>query len=184
MRQFMFSGAGALALVLAGCGGSGSVDADADGDGEITQQEAQAAFAEANRELKPQPGQYKTSMTLVSADIPGAPPEMAQMMGSQMNQTGEFCLTPEEAERGFKDAIQQGQNDACKVENFTMEGGDVNLALNCAAEGMGDMRAEMSGKVTSTSSDMTMKMKGNIPQLGPVEMTMAYTQERIGDCAS
>jgi hypothetical protein len=31
---------------------------------------------------------------------------------------------------------------------------------------------------------MTMKMKGNIPQLGPVEMTMAYTQERIGDCAS
>lgn len=171
-----------VALALSGCGGSGEVDADADGDGNVTAAEARAAVEEARAELKPEPGQYSTTMTLVNAKIPGAPPEMAQMMGNGMNRSGEYCLTPEMAERGFEDSIKQGQSDTCKIDTFTIDSGDVKMAMTCAGEGMGEMAAELTGKVTSTTSDMTMAMTGNIPQLGPVEMTMAFKQERIGDC--
>jgi len=173
------------AIALAGCGSdTGSVDADADGDGTITANEARDAMAAATQDLRPEPGKYTSTMTLVDAKIPNAPAEMAQMMGSAMNRTTEFCLTPEEAERGFKEAIAEGQSEACDITNFTIDDGDVNLAMSCAGDGMGSMDATMTGKVTPTSSDMTMNMKGDIPELGAIEMTMAFTQERLGDCDS
>lgn len=172
-------GIAAATLALTACGG-GTTDADADGDGTITTDEARA-MVEASQ-VKPQAGKYATSMQLLDAKIPGAPPEAVQMMGGAMNRKGEFCLTAEEAERGFKQAIEEGQSEACSIQTFTIEGNDVKLAMTCAGEGLGEMAVDMNGKVTPTSSNMTMVMNGTIPEMGAVEMTMAFEQERIGEC--
>ncbi|MEO0699453.1 MAG: DUF3617 domain-containing protein [Pseudomonadota bacterium] len=174
----------AAALALSACGGETSVDADADGDGAITTSEARAAVEAAGADLKPEPGQYATTMTLTDVNIPGAPPEMAQMMGQAMNRTGEFCLTPEQAERGFEGSLKEGQNEACTIETFTIEGNQVDMAMSCNQAGMGDMAVTMSGEVAPTQSDLTMKMNGTIPQLGAVEMALSFQQKRVGDCAS
>ncbi|MDJ0978732.1 MAG: DUF3617 domain-containing protein [Erythrobacter sp.] len=171
------------AFALSACGGGGSsVDADADADGKVTAQEARDAMAEVRREMKPEPGKYATTMTVIDVSMPGAPPEMAQMMGGAMNNTGEFCLTPEMAEQGFEDSLKRGQNEACTIESFTIDDGDVNMAMTCQGQGMGTMSAQLDGTVTPTSSDMTMAMSGSVPELGPIEMTMAFKQERVGAC--
>ncbi|MEL6486722.1 MAG: DUF3617 domain-containing protein [Pseudomonadota bacterium] len=172
------------AFALSACGGETSVDADADGDGAITASEARAAVEAAAADLKPEPGLYETTMTLTDVNIPGAPPEMAQMMGQAMNRTGEFCLTPEQAERGFEDTLKEGQNEACTIETFTIEGNQVDMAMQCNQAGMGDMAVTMSGEVAPTQSDLTMKMNGTIPQLGAVEMALSFQQKRVGECES
>lgn len=170
------------ALVLSACGSS-SVDADADGDGTVTTAEMNSAAAKAGTQFKPQPGQYSTTTQMIEIDMPGAPEAMKDMMGSAMSRTSEYCLTSEMAERGFQDAIKQGQSDDCKITTFTMDGGDVDMAMTCAVDGgLGEMNVAMNGEVTPTTSDMTMAMKGRVPELGEVAMKMAYRQKRIGDC--
>ena len=85
------------------------------------------------------------------------------------------------ADRGFEDSIKQGQNETCKVDTFTIEGPDVDMAMTCA-EGGGTMTVAMKGTVTSTSSQLTMTMDGSVPELGSVLMQMDVQQERIGAC--
>ena len=176
----------AFALALSACGETTvtEADADADGDGTVTASEARAAMEAAGSDLKPLPGKYSTVMTLTEANIPGAPPQVVDMMGKAMNREGEFCLTPEQAEKGFEDSLQQGQSEACKIETFSITGNQVNMAMKCAQDGMGDMQVTMDGEVSSTRSDLNMKMAGTIPQLGDVDMALSFTQTRIGDCDS
>lgn len=170
------------ALALTACGGSGEIEADANGDGTITNSEAIAAIEKAGGDVKPLPGQYSTTITLIEASIPGAPPEMAQMMGQAMNRTSEHCLTPEMAERGFEDSIKKGQNEACTIDSFSIDDGDVAMAMTCSEAEMADVSVNLNGKVTATSSDMIMAMDGTIPELGAMQMKMGFKQERIGEC--
>ena len=169
-------------LALTACGGA-AVDADADGDGTITTDEMKEAVAASGGDLKPEPGKYATKMNLSKIDMPGAPQEMKDIMGSAMNQSMEYCLTPEMAEKGWEDSIKEGQNGECEVNTFTLDNGKVDMKMTCAAQDGGDaMSVAMNGDVTSTTSDLTMTMNGTIPQLGEVTMVMDFEQERIGEC--
>lgn len=170
------------ALVLAGCG-SGAVDADADGDGTVTGDEMREAVSQAGSDLKPEPGKYELTMELVKVEAPGAPPQVAQMMGGMMNRTDEFCLTPEMAEQGFAESFKENQRDGCNVDAFTLDGGAMDMKMSCSGEdGNGAMSIAMKGDVTPTTSDMTMQMDGAIPQMGDIQMVLSYKQRRIGDC--
>ncbi len=170
---------GLAMLALAGCGGT--TDADADGDGEITGAEAQAAVDAAGGALKPQPGKYKATMTFLDANIPGAPPEIKKMIGSSMSNTFELCLTPEEAERGFENAMTEGR-EGCKINTFVINGNDLDMTMSCDDPASGKMEVAMAGTVSPTKSDMKMTMNGNMPELGAMEMQMQFVQERIGEC--
>ena len=170
------------ALILAACGG-GAVDADADGDGEVTAEEAQAAAAQVSDEVKPQAGKYRATMNFVNAELPGAPPEMVEMMGSAMqNQETEFCLTQEEAEKGFGEAMRESQDDSCSISQLTLNGGSMDMAMTCTEEGMGEVNIALTGTVTPTSSDLTMVTEGTFGPMGEGKVEMNVKQERIGDC--
>ena len=170
-----------LALTLTACGGEVSVDADSDGDGSVTAAEMKEAVSEAGRDFKPEPGQYSVTTKLVKLEAPGAPEMMANMMGAAMNNTSEYCLTPEMAERGFEESVRQGQNDSCNVDTFTIEGENVSMAMTCN-EGGGSMSVSMDGKVAPTQSSFDMTMEGSVPELGSVVMQMDVSQTRIGEC--
>ncbi len=173
--------AGVAALSLTACGG-GAVDADADGDGEVTQAEAEAAAEQVSDQVKPQPGKYAATMSFVSADIPNAPPEMLEMMGSAMGNTYEFCMTQEMADEGYGEAMKENQDDSCKISKLTMDGGEMDMAMSCEQEGMGEVTIAMTGTVTPTSSDLTMISEGTFGPMGEGKVEMNIKQERIGDC--
>lgn len=171
----LVSGA-ALALLAAGCSGG----TDSDGDGKISADEARAEMAD--NAVKPQPGQYKTSMTFSKADIPGAPPEMMEMLGSSMANSFEYCLTKEEADKGFEKSLTKGQGDNCTIERLNMDGGKIDMAMKCDEPATGPMQVTMTGEVTPTSSDLTMNMKGKVANQQDASIEMKLKQERIGDC--
>lgn len=169
----------ASALVLTACS-EGTVDADSDGDGAVTAAEVEAVVTD----LRPEAGKYSVKMSLVKAEIPGAPKEMLDAMGTMMNNTFEYCLTPDEAARGFEESLTEGQSDNCTIDKFELTGNDVDMAMSCSGGGQGDMKMTMTGTVEPTRTDIAILMNGTLPQLGEANMEMTMLQERLGDCDS
>ncbi|MBD2841237.1 DUF3617 domain-containing protein [Erythrobacter rubeus] len=176
-----FAAPAIAAFALTACGSPGG-DADTDGDGTVTASEARALAEAAGDTIRPEPGKYRASMTFVSADIPGAPPQMQDMMASSMSNTFEFCLTPEMAEQGFGEALQEGQDDSCTISKLNIDDTDVDMAMTCSAEGQGEMQIAMTGTVSPTRSEMNVMSEGNMDELGNAKMEMKLVQERIGEC--
>ena len=173
--------AAAASLALAACGGS---SADADGDGEITMEEAAAKSADM---VRPQPGKYRATVEFVDVSMPDAPQQVQDMMRGMFDrgpQTHEYCLTKEEADKGFEEMARQAQdNDTnCSFEKFDAAGGQIDAIMNCNAYGQGAARMTMTGTGSETSSEMTMTMDAEGPNGQTMKMTMKSSQERIGDC--
>ncbi|MEE4200290.1 DUF3617 domain-containing protein [Erythrobacter sp.] len=180
MKQYAIALAATLTLTLSACGGS--TDADSDGDGEVTTAEAQAALERSGGEIKPQPGKYRMSYQFVAADIPGAPPEVKEIMGNAMNRSMEYCLTPEAAEQGFGEAMQQNQDDSCTISKLDIDGNDISMAMACD-QGLGEaVTMTMDGTISETSSEMTLVSEGMFSEMGQGRIEMKVAQERIGAC--
>ncbi|MEZ5681847.1 MAG: DUF3617 domain-containing protein [Erythrobacter sp.] len=178
MRRYIL-----LAATTAALAACGSPDADADGDGEISMAEA----AESAKDMvKPEPGKYRATVEMVDVEIPGAPKEVQDMMKRMISvgaQTHEYCLTSEDAEKGFEEMARQSQdNDDCSFEKFEAAGGKIDAIMNCERQGEGIARMTMQGTGTATSSEMTMTMDAKAPDGKTMKMTMKSNQERIGDC--
>lgn len=178
MRRYVL-----LATATAALAACGSPDADADGDGEISMSEA----AEVSKDMiKPEPGKYRATVEMVDVEVPGAPKEVQDMMKRMISvgaQTHEYCLTKEDAEKGFEEMARQAQdNEDCSFEKFEAAGGNIDAIMNCEREGEGVARMTMKGTGTATSSDMTMTMDAKAPDGKSMTMTMKSNQERIGDC--
>ena len=184
IKTFASAFALSSALALAACGEGGPTDADADGDGEITMDEMRAEVASAGSALRPEAGKYAVTMTMVNVDIPGAPPEMVDAMGSMMNTSTEFCLTEEEASKGFEEALSEGQDDSCTIERFDLDGGKIDMAMTCSPPEGGTMQVAMTGDVSPTRTQINIVSKGNLPPTGEASIEMNMAQERIGDCDS
>lgn len=142
--------------------------------------------------VKPTPGLYRSTATVTEFEIPGLPPEQAEqmkgMMGSSANQSSESCLTPEQADEGFKSMAKQlgegSQGVKCEFAKFEAAGSNLDAELTCTGPGGVNMTMEMDGDIEPTSSVMTMKMTQKSAAIpgGEVRMAMEVKSERIGDC--
>jgi len=142
---------------------------------------AGAAIAQTvDESMKPQPGKYESRVELLSMDIPGVPANMMGMMKGAFERSVTICLTPEEVEQGYKDALRKSQDGDCRYESFSATGGRIDAEMICATDN-GPMRMTMTGTGTPTTSDVTMMMKGNMGP-GPGSLSMRVRQKRIGDC--
>ena len=130
--------------------------------------------------MKPQPGSYESQTTLISMDIPGMPTNMMGMMKNVFERKTTICLTPEEVEEGYKDALRKVQDGSCRYKNFSATGGSIEAELVCDTDN-GEMTMVMNGTGTPTTSDVTMKMTGNMGT-GPGSISMRVKQKRLGDC--
>ncbi|MEO9461040.1 MAG: DUF3617 domain-containing protein [Marinomonas sp.] len=168
-----------VCALVAAC--SDDAPADADGDGEVSAAEMAAEVEKAD--IKPQAGEYSASSELVSIDIPGAPEGMADMMkGAMKSQDNKFCITQEQADKGFEEMAKESQQGDCTVKSFEVDGGDIDAVMSCSAAGQGEMSITLDGSGTATTMEMEVTMEGKLPQIGDAKMVMRTTQKRIGDC--
>lgn len=183
MRMTMTSALAALALTLAACGGGS--DPDANGDGTISMGEAADQAVSQQGVIRPDPGLYRGTTQLVDLTVSGASQQevdmIKQFMGSKPRST-EFCLTPEEAEKGFEQMAKEAQESECSFEKFDIQSGKIDAVMNCNSSQRGQARVTLKGTGTRTSSDMTMTMDASAPTGDAMTMTMRTTQERVGDC--
>lgn len=168
------------ALTLAACS-SEEETADAGSDEVMAVEDAAAEYAKLD---KPEPGQYDMKVEILSFNMPGAPENMLDMIKTNMEGSfaDGYCLTPEEADKGFEEQLGQIGNDGqCDFNNLSVDGGNVTGKATCEMQG-GTMQMGMNGTVTSTSSDLTID---TVVDAGgkAMEMTMQVTQKRTGDCA-
>ena len=137
--------------------------------------------AQAQKADQVQPGQWEAVVTVNSIDMPGAPPQVAQMMGQRMRGAPtrtSYCITAEQAAKGPQEMIKQ--NPSCRFTQFSMRGGMINTQMSCSQNG-GTMTARATGSYTPTSFNVTSSAVVN----GPMSMRMTTTTsgKRVGPCA-
>lgn len=167
----------AAALLLAGCGKSG--------EGPKTPEQA---AAEASKMAKPEPGKYRSSVKVLEFDIPGMPAAQAEqmkgMMGGKEGQATEFCLSAEDASKGYEEMVKKSSQGNCTFEKFKVASNTLDAKMTCdMGNGMkSDMT--MNGTTSSTGSKIVMDINNTAPQIpgGKMHTKMEVTNERIGDC--
>lgn len=175
MKRITIIAAAGAALLVAGCSGG---NADADGNGQISVKEAADKAKDAMP--RPQPGLYKTTVTMTGLEIPGMPPEMAGH-GAGLTTTSEHCLTEAEVEKGFGELVKKGQDGECSYERFALAGGTIDAVMVCNAQGR-TARMEMTGTTTETGADLSAKMAMEFDGAGKGTMSFTAKHERLGDC--
>lgn len=170
----------AIAL-LAGCNGGTTIKAE---------NASMAEVAEAAKDaVKLEPGKWETTVSILSMDGPGLPPQVVEQMKAQMkDQKVETCLTPEQVKNPPKDMFGSAAN--CTYEKFEMSGGKMSGTLVCkapAGAAMGDIRGTVSGNFASTSYDVTSETTMNMPAMpgatgGKITSKTKVTGKRIGAC--
>lgn len=166
----------AAALVLSAC--------SKEADKPKSEDEVRAAAAQM---AHPEPGQYRSTFKVVSFEVPGMPAaqqdRMRQMFAnSQRGQ--EYCLTPEQAAKGFEEAMKKLPQGKCTYDRFNVSGTDLDAQLTCeTGQGM-KSTIGMKGTVSSTGSQLTMSMDNKSAQLpgGGMKMVAEVASQRIGDC--
>lgn len=149
------------------------------------------AVAEAAKSaVKMEPGQWETTVKILSMDAPGLPAEMQDAMKQQKQEHKvQTCLTPEQAEKPPQEML--GAMKGCTYEKFEMSGGKMDGTLVCKnMPGMGaqEVRSTTSGTFTSTSYNFTSETQMNMPA-GPAgggKMTTKtqISGKRIGECSA
>ncbi|MGB3711074.1 MAG: DUF3617 domain-containing protein [Erythrobacter sp.] len=137
-------------------------------------------IAQNDGQMLPQAGEYRSQVTLQSLDMPNAPPQVADMMRSMMSREFTYCLTPEDVAEGYRAMTDRSQQGDCTYERFDASGGKIDAVMSCTTDGR-RVDMTMQGTGTPTSSDVTMRMSGDMG-MGPGSMTMHVTHQRIGDC--
>ncbi|MBU7579039.1 MAG: DUF3617 domain-containing protein [Porphyrobacter sp.] len=170
-RTAIITAAGA-ALLLSACSDS---NADADANGTVSPKEV---VEKAQTEMpRPQPGLYKTTVTMTGIEIPGVP----EGHGAGQVVTTEDCLTQAEVDKGFEELVKQGQDGECTYERFNLAGGKLDAVMVCDAQGR-VARMEMTGTITATSADMQASTALDFEGMGSGKMTFTAKHERIGEC--
>lgn len=130
--------------------------------------------------MKPQPGKYSVSITMISADLPGVPSDMINVIKQTFERTATICLTPQEVEEGFRDAMRKTQDGDCSFDRFSASGGTIDAKMTCLTQD-DPMVITIKGTGTKTSSDVLMQMSGNMgPEQGSISMRVI--QKRLGEC--
>ena len=151
-------------------------------------------IAEAGELAQPLPGQYETRVTMLDFSIPGLPDDQAEkikgMMGNVGNQTSSYCLTPEEAKKGFEESVRkmgQGQGGLkCDFSKFDVDGAKIAAEMTCSGQqGMtSEMKLDGTATTKSTSMRMAMTQKAAMIPGGEMRMEMQMDSRRTGDCPS
>ncbi|MFV0643837.1 MAG: DUF3617 domain-containing protein [Sphingomonadaceae bacterium] len=171
-------------LALAACGDSAKEEKTPQSQDEIAK--------EAGQLTKPQPGQYVSKSEVINFEVPGLPPEQADQMKQMFTGMGaqeqSYCMTKEQAEKGFEDAIREmGQGEEgmnCKFDRFNVNGNALDAQLACDAGDKGSAKMTMTGTVTETSQDVEMHISQENAQIPGGKMTigMKVSSKRTGDC--
>ncbi|WP_315762267.1 DUF3617 domain-containing protein [Sphingomonas sp. Y38-1Y] len=178
-------------LSLAGCGGQSTTDSAASsGEIEVTNAsvaEVAAQTQAAGAQMRFEPGQWRTTVEVVEAEVPGLPPAMAEEMKRRMlaKSSVSSCMTPEQAAKPNEDLFA-GQQGGCRFDRFVMKDGRVDAAMTCKGDGQGNGQAKI--LMTGSFSKTRFEMENRIEATGPnaqaaMRMRSRVTGERTGNCA-
>ena len=181
----------AAAMMLGACGGDASADKGEAGAGSSDSVTARGELArDMANAPRLQPGQYSVAMEMVRFDVPGMPPEQAQMMRQMMAgvsaQTQSQCITQADSERSLEDMYKRLGEGNCTMDDFDIAGNRMIGAMTCSGGAGRSSTIRINGEMGTTASDTTLVMALTDPQLpqGRGEVEMRVRMNRTGECAA
>lgn len=177
---------------IAGMAAIGTLALGACGEDAGEPKTPEEVMREARNLVTPEPGLYTSRAELLEFDVPGLPPDQAdrlKQIGSGLTSNEHsYCLTQDEAEKGFEDAVRkmgEGTGDmTCTFSKFDANGSTLDAVLNCTGPQGTEATMNMSGMMERDRSEMEMEMShkaGPIPG-GTMKMRMKVISQRTGDC--
>lgn len=174
-RRTSLAAAALASIALAGCGSSDTIEAE-------NESAESVAKKVADSDIKPRPGKWESKMTIEKVEIPGMPPEMQEMMKSQMGkvEVSASCLTQEELDENEGEFFKPGDQSGCTYNSFKMGGGEIDADMTCEDQGM-KQNMKMTGTYGDDSYTMNVSADGEI-QGQPMSMAMSIESNRVGEC--
>jgi hypothetical protein len=174
---------GLAAMTLAGCG---SDEAGQDAGSAPAAEEVQQAAKSISR---PTPGEYRQTVEITRFEVPGMSEEQAEQVRAMLANVPEktFCLTEEEADKGFKDMLDSLPGDSeCSYSRFDVDSGRLDAQMECKDASGATAKATMAGTVSSEGSDVLLDIEQGIPGSGGQKslMSMHARTTRLDDCTS
>lgn len=125
-----------------------------------------------------QPGQWEIRSQVTSIDMPGAPPQMLEMM--KKPHVMRHCVTPEQAAKGPQEMLKERKGD-CRFTRYALSGGRLDSVMQCSSKERDTMTVTSKGRYAPTSYDVTSAMVMSGPR-GPMKMSTVGQGRRVGPC--
>ena len=175
---------GLAALTLAGCG-SGNESGNGAGNAPTAEQVQEAAKSIS----RPTPGEYRQTVEITRFEVPGMSEEQAEQFRTMLANVPDktFCLTEEEANKGFKDMLDSLPGDSeCSYSRFDVDNGRLDAQMECKDASGATAKATMAGTINPQGSEVRMDIEQTIPGAGDQKslMSMHARTTRLGDCKS
>ena len=148
----------------------------------------QQVLAEADRLARPLPGLYRSTTVFENYELPASSALEAETIRERMTglspQVREFCMTPKEAEGGFREMLSSMQEGDCAFESFSSQDGRLDARMRCNGETGIASLVTMAGEADPIRSTMRLEIEqsGNAVPGGTSRMVLTVESRRIGDC--
>lgn len=169
------------ALALAACGNNPDEELT---DEALSMDEVMAEMQDNG--VMPQPGLYTANVELVSFEVPGVADSKIDMdtllaaMEEGAASQSTYCVTEGMDREAWISAMTDNQ---CTLSRLVADGGDIDLAMTCAAQDGPQGRIAMNGTADETSANLEMSFTQPIPGIGDANIVMRVISERTGDCS-
>lgn len=128
-----------------------------------------------------QPGQYRTTVTIMSINMPGMPASVVEKMRAQPN-VSEDCVTSDDiGELTRKSLVDADEGQTCSENRITSANGRIEGTATCRNEDGGAYTMQVNGTYGANHVVMDMNMSGQTP-MGPISQQMHMVTDRIGEC--
>ncbi|HEU4651148.1 MAG TPA: DUF3617 family protein [Croceibacterium sp.] len=146
-------------------------------------------IAEAAKLPQQTPGQYRTSLELLSADGPADVKEFAQELRAGKAESSESCVMPDESDAPVTpnltvpQMVQEILADGCTFEQFAVSGEALTAVVQCPPGRDLPARVKINGRVGSDSANLLLMVEQKAADQGTFRLKMRISSERIGECA-
>ena len=130
----------------------------------------------------PDPGLYRTSMTVLELEVPNLPDSALTQMRQMIEQQSatEECEAMEDDFLDFDDMGGMGQD--CTRDSLETSANSFAMTMSCQTPDGGTSTMAIQGTTRSDGMDGTMEVNAQMQGMGEMHMRMAITSQRIGDC--
>ena len=168
----------ATACALAACSPPAPQSSDVKGNAPPA-----ASAPEVGGNVSIQPGQYRTTVTILSITMPGLPPGAAERMKAHPHVT-EDCVTSNDVNEMMRHSlVDEDEGRTCSENHITTANGHMDGTATCRNEDGSTNAMQISGSYGSSHVEMNMTMSGQLPS-GPMSQQIHMVSDRIGACAA
>ncbi len=136
--------------------------------------------------VKREAGSWKSDISIAKFEVPGAPPEMKQMMEGMMKSASavELCLTADQAAKEDMAGAMAKNNGAkdCTFSKKEITGGKIAIDAVCKDARGQSVNMKMAGTTEPKKTQALVTVAGKAPTGGDMTMEMNMTSTWTGAC--